>query len=75
MNDSGLKPGEKFLLTVREASEYFNIGIKQMRRIAEDNEGGFAVFRGNRFLIIRPRFEEYILEQAERKADKNEENT
>ena len=51
---------EKYMLTVREAAEYFNIGIKNMRRMAEDNKGAYAIFMGNRYLVIRTRFEEYI---------------
>ena len=27
---------EKYTLTIKEAAAYFNIGIKKMRRIAED---------------------------------------
>ena len=57
--------GERYLLTVREAAEYFNIGTKKMRRIAEDNLGTVAVFCGNRFLIVRPKFEEFILNSSE----------
>ena len=30
---------EKYALTIKEAAAYFNIGIKKMRRIAEDNLG------------------------------------
>ena len=52
---------EKYLLTIREASEYFNIGIKYMRRLAETHGDSFAIRNGNRLLIIRSRFEEYIL--------------
>ncbi len=51
---------EKYLLTVKEAAEYFNIGIKKMRRLAEDNIGRFAVYSGNRYLIIRPKFEQFL---------------
>ena len=57
---------EKYMLTVKEAAAYFNIGIKKMRRLAEDNvlAGNkmerFAVYSGNRYLIIRPRFEEFV---------------
>ena len=51
---------EKYLLTVKEAAEYFNIGIKKMRRLAEDNIGRFAVYSGNRYLIIRPKFERFL---------------
>lgn len=31
-----------------------------MRRLAEDNKGFFAISMGNRYLIVRPKFEEYI---------------
>lgn len=51
---------EKYMLTIKEASVYFNIGIKKMRRLAEDNTDFFAIFMGNRYLIIRIRFEDYI---------------
>ncbi len=53
---------EKYMLTIREASVYFNIGIKKMRRLAEDNTGRFAVFSGNRYLIIRAKFEKFVEE-------------
>ena len=52
----------KYMLTIREASVYFNIGIKKMRRLAEDNAGRFAVFSGNRYLIIRTKFEKFVEE-------------
>lgn len=51
---------EKYMLTVREAAAYFSIGIKKMRMLAENNEGSFAFLMGNRYLIVRPRFEAYI---------------
>ena len=51
---------EKYMLTINEASQYFSIGVKSMRRMAEENRGSFAIFMGNRYLIIRTRFEEYI---------------
>ena len=50
---------EKYALTIREASEYFSIGIKKMRRLAEDNLGRFAIYSGNRYLIIRTKFEKF----------------
>ena len=62
---STLPASEKYMLTIKEAAAYFNIGIKKMRRIAEDNLGTVAVFCGNRFLIIRPKFEEFILNSSE----------
>ena len=56
---------EKYALTIKEAAANFNIGIKKMRRIAEDNLGTVAVYCGNRFLIIRPKFDEFILNSSE----------
>jgi excisionase family DNA binding protein len=52
--------GEKYSLTIKEAAEYFGIGVKRMRRLAEDNLGDFAVYSGNRYLILRERFEDYL---------------
>lgn len=56
---------DKYMLTVKEAAFYFNIGTKKIRRIAEDNLGNIAVYSGNRFLIIRPKFEDFILNSSE----------
>lgn len=56
---------DKYMLTVKEAAFYFNIGTKKMRRIAEDNLGNIAVYSGNRFLIIRPKFEDFIRNSSE----------
>ena len=52
--------GERYLLTIKEAGAYFNIGVKKMRRLAEENLGTFAVFTGNRYMVIRPKFEEFL---------------
>ena len=56
---------ERYMLTIKEVASYFNIGTKKLRRIAEDNLGTVAVFCGNRFLIVRPKFEEFILNSSE----------
>ena len=61
---------DKFMLTIREAAEYFGIGIKQIRCLAEDNLDSFAITIGNRYMIVRPKFEEYIIGILENK--KNE---
>lgn len=53
---------EKYTLTIKEASEYFSIGMKKMRRLAEDNLCRFAVYSGNRYLIVRTKFEKFIEE-------------
>ena len=62
----------KQMLTIREAAEYFNIGTKKIRRMAEDNASKYAVFYGNRYLIIRSRFENYLLETAEGEVETDE---
>lgn len=64
MNRTNLSIGEKYTLTIKEASEYFSIGIKKMRRLAEDNVGRFSVYSGNRYLIIRSKFEKFIEESS-----------
>ena len=46
---------EKDMLTIREAASYFNIGIKNMRRLCESNEGEVRVRWCNKYLICRPR--------------------
>ena len=55
---------EKYLLTIKEASAYFNLGIKRLRRLAEDNTDSFSAYNGNRYMIIRPKFEEYLAESS-----------
>ena len=55
-----LPVNERYSLSINEAAQYFGIGIKKMRRLAEDNLDGFAVYSGNRYLIIRSKFEEFL---------------
>lgn len=57
-----LKLSEKYMLTIKEASSYYGIGTKFMRRLAENKKGRLAVYCGNRWLIIRHLFDEYIEE-------------
>ena len=51
------------LLTPR--NDIIGSSIKKLRRIAEDNLGTVAVYCGNRFMIIRPKFEEFISGSSE----------
>ena len=44
-----IRTGEKYMLT-----------IKQLRRMAENNDGSYSLKFGNRFMICRPRFEMYL---------------
>lgn len=55
---------EKYTLTVKEAAAYFGIGIKRMRRLAEEHTDTFGIKCGNKFLIIRTKFEEFLLESS-----------
>lgn len=55
---------EKYTLSIKEAAAYFGIGIKKMRRLAEDHTSSFAVLSGNRYLIIRTKFEEFLQETS-----------
>ena len=52
--------GEKYMLSLVEASKYFNIGVNKLRRIAEDNLGKLSVLAGNRYLINRKNFEKFL---------------
>lgn len=56
---------ERFLLTVKEASLYFNIGENKLHRIVNDymeSEYKFVVQNGNRAMINRKKFEDFLNE-------------
>ena len=55
---------EKYTLTIKEAVAYFNIGVKKMRRLAEEHTSSFSIYSGNRYLIIRTKFEEFLVETS-----------
>jgi conserved domain protein len=55
---------EKYTLSIKEAAEYFGIGVKKMRRLAEEHTGSFSVYSGNRYLIIREKFEQFLNEST-----------
>ena len=40
------------------------IDESSMRRLAEENLGVFAILSGNRYLIIRTKFEEFLQETS-----------
>lgn len=50
---------EKYSLTIKEASQYFNIGEKKLRMIA-DNHVELVLNNGSKVLIKRGKFEEFI---------------
>ena len=54
---------QRYLLTVKEASDYFNIGENKMHRIANDYIGSdhkFVIQNGNRTMINRKKFENFL---------------
>jgi hypothetical protein len=52
---------EKYMLTLREAAEYFHIGEKKMRQIVDENmDAKFLLENGNRVMIKKKLFEEYL---------------
>lgn len=52
---------EKYMLTLREAAEYFHIGEKKLRQIVDENmDADFLLTSGNRIMIKRKRFEEFL---------------
>ena len=61
MNDTDVPIWERYTLTIEEASKYFRIGAKKLRRVAEDNLGsGWVMMNGNRVLIKRKQFEKIM---------------
>ena len=50
----------KLNLTIEEAAEYSNIGINRLRMLISEPDCPFALFVGNKKLIKRQKFEEYI---------------
>lgn len=52
---------EKYMLTIREAAEYFHIGEKKLREIMDENmDAKFVMESGNRIMIKRKLFEEFL---------------
>ena len=52
---------EKYILTIQEAAEYFHIGEKKLRRLAEEKaDADFILVNGNRVMIKRKLFEKYL---------------
>lgn len=59
-----LSINERYMLTIDEAAEYFHLGTKAIRRLVKEwpNET-FYLINGNRILIKRVRFEEFLDER------------
>lgn len=52
---------ERYTLSIEEASIYFRIGTKKLRRLAEQNpNANWLIMNGNRIQIKRKQFEKII---------------
>lgn len=56
---------EKYALTINEAVQYFNLGEKKIRQIVREYEDSDFIMRnGNKALIKRKKFEEFMDETS-----------
>ena len=56
----------KYMMTVREAAEYFHLGEKKIRQIVEEEpEAKYLMKNGNRVMIKRKLFEKYLNKKSE----------
>ena len=61
IDDKQVQIKDKFCLTIEEASEYFNIGEKKLRKIVSENlDSGFIIQNGVKFLVKRKQFENFL---------------
>lgn len=55
-----LSISEKSLLTLEEASAYFNIGVCKMRELTNDENCPYVLWNGSKRLIKKKSFEEFL---------------
>ena len=61
MNNTDVPIWERYTLTIEEASKYFRIGEKKLRKLAEENiNSGWVIVNGNRVQIKRKQFEKIV---------------
>lgn len=61
MSNTDVPIWKKYTLTIEEASKYFRIGEKKLRKLAEENiDSGWVIVNGNRIQIKRKLFEKII---------------
>ncbi|MCD8078266.1 MAG: DUF6462 family protein [Lachnospiraceae bacterium] len=52
---------EKYALTVEQAADYFSIGHKKVRQIADEHpDAGFILYNGTKLLIKCRKFEQFL---------------
>ena len=54
----------KLTLTIREASEYSNIGLNKISAMLNDQMCDFVLYVGNRKLVKGKEFEDYIAKHS-----------
>ena len=60
-NNTDVPIWEKYTLTIEEASKYFRIGEKKLRKIAEENQtASWVIMNGNRVQIKRKKIKKII---------------
>ena len=55
----------KMNLTVTEAAEYSNIGINKLNELLRHPRCSFVLYVGNKKLVKRKQFEEYLADKIE----------
>jgi excisionase family DNA binding protein len=58
--DQEVPIAEKALLTIREAADYYNLGLHKLRELTNDEHCPFVLWNGNKRLIKRKAFEEFL---------------
>lgn len=61
--ESGVPIWKKYILTVNEAVEYFNISNKKIRKLVDydiNSDSRFALLNGTKILIKRKKLEEFL---------------
>lgn len=64
-NNISIPIWEKLNLTIEEASLYSNIGLNKLRTMTNDPGCPFSLYNGNRVLIKRKAFEQYLEKVSE----------
>ncbi len=54
---------EKYALTIDEAAEYTGIGVNKLRRITNNEDCPFTIWNGNKRMIKRQAFINYLDKQ------------
>ena len=61
MDNYNIPVWRRYTLTIEEAAGYYHIGEGKLRRLIDQNpHGDFYVMNGNRALIKREKFENYL---------------